>query len=221
MQISCLKGMRISLIGMSGSGKSHWSLKLAQNGFRRFSCDDMIVGRLTQELTGHDGTLMDVGEWMGFPYEPHYKERESKYLVCEIEELRKILQYLSEHNSQENVVVDTTGSVVYTGEELLASLRSITTVVHFETPAEITEQMLKAYKAHPRPVLWRGRFYREPEESNEEALARCYLRLLMSREKLYEKYADVRIDYHTRNREGFGVDDLLKEIQSQVGKEQI
>jgi hypothetical protein len=176
----------------------------------------MIVGRLRQELSRHDGTLMDVGKWMGFPYEPYYKQRESKYLVCEIEEVQKILRYLTGNNSQENVVVDTTGSVIYTGEEVLATLRSTTTVVLFATPAEIKEQMLKAYRAQPRPVVWRDLFYKEPGESNEEALARCYLRLLVSRERLYEKHADVRIDYHTRNREGFGVDDLLNEIQSQV-----
>jgi len=208
--------MRISLIGMSGSGKSYWSIKLAQNGFHRFSCDDMIAARLTQELTRHDGTLMDVGEWMGFPYEPYYKQRESKYLVCEIEELGKILKYLSENNSQENVVVDTTGSVIYTGDEVLAKLRSNTTVVHLATPAEIKEHMLKTYMAQPRPVLWRDLFYKESGESNEEALGRCYLRLLISRERLYEKYADVRIDYDTRSREGFGLNDLLTEIKSQV-----
>ena len=209
-------GMRISLIGMSGSGKSHWSIKLAQNSFLRFCCDDMIVDRLSQELTRHDGTLIDVGEWMGFPYEPQYKERESKYLLCEIEEVGKILEYLSENNSQKNVVVDTTGSVIYAGEEVLARLRSNTTVVHLTTPAEIKEQMLKAYIAKPRPVLWRDLFYQEPGENNEEALARCYLRLLFSRERLYEEQAHVRIDYYTRNREGFGIEDLLKEIQSQV-----
>jgi shikimate kinase len=176
----------------------------------------MIVARLSQELTRHVGTLRDVGEWMGFPYEPQYKQRESKYLLCEIEEVGKILDYLSENNSQKNIVVDTTGSVIYTGEEVLARLRSNTTVVHLTTPAEIQEQMLKSYIARPRPVVWRDLFYKGPGESNEEALARCYLRLLLFRERLYAEQAHVKIDYYTRNREGFGIEDLLKEIQAQV-----
>ena len=83
--------MRLSLIGMSGSGKSHWSIRLAELGFRRFCCDEMIARRLSAELHKADGRAMDLGEWMGFPYEPNYKKREARYLVYEIEALHEIL----------------------------------------------------------------------------------------------------------------------------------
>jgi len=73
--------MRLSLIGMAGSGKSYWSRKLAEHGFRRFCCDDMIEAKLAPELTRSDGTMMKVAEWMGFPYGPHYQECESQYLA--------------------------------------------------------------------------------------------------------------------------------------------
>jgi len=66
--------MRLSLIGMSGSGKSSWSIKLSELGFKRFCCDDMITEKLDRDLTRPDGTCMKLGEWMGFPYEPHYEE---------------------------------------------------------------------------------------------------------------------------------------------------
>lgn len=210
--------MRISLIGMSGSGKSHWSIKLAQNGFHRFCCDDLIAERLAQELIRDDGEVMDVGEWMGFPYEVQYKELESKYLAYEIEVLGQILKYLSRTNPQENIVVDTTGSVIYTGKKILRKLQSNTTVVHLATPPEIKQQMLKSYVTSPRPVLWRDVFYKEPGETNNEALVRCYPRLLFSRERLYEKYAEVTIDYYTRNREGYGVNDFLVEVQAVADK---
>ncbi len=211
--------MNLSLIGMSGSGKSHWSSGLAELGFLRFCCDELIADKLAAELIRSDGTALDLGEWMGFPYEPLYKERESRYLACEIEVIREILNYLSASNSGQKVVVDTTGSVIYTGKDMLERLKSSSTVVHLATPPEIKERMLRVYLDQPRPVLWRDMFSKKHGETNEEALARCYPRLLFSRQRLYEEYADVTIDYYARNQEGFGVKEFLREIQSQIRRQ--
>jgi shikimate kinase len=203
--------MHLSLIGMSGSGKSTWSKKLSGLGFRHFCCDDLITKKLAPELTRPDGTIMELGEWMGFPYESQYKERESKYLAYEIQVLTEILGHVenSENLAEENIVVDTTGSVIYSGKEILSRLRRCTMVVHLSTPREVQELMLKAYLANKRPVLWRDFFRKEPNEANEAALARCYPRLLSSRERLYKQNADVTIDYYTLNQNSFGVDNLL------------
>ena len=204
--------MRFSLIGMSGSGKSYWALKLAGYGFRRFCCDDLIAERLSPQLRKPDGTIASLGEWMGFPYEPHYEEKEAKYLACEIEVLSRILDYLEppESIADENVVVDTTGSVIYTGEKILGGLRKHTTVIRIATPPEVQEKMMKAYIANQRPVLWRGLFSVRPNETNEKALARCYRELLAARERLYERHCDVKIDYYRASEANFGVDDLLE-----------
>ncbi|MEJ2430780.1 MAG: hypothetical protein P8075_17955 [Deltaproteobacteria bacterium] len=208
--------MHLSLIGMSRSGKSHWSSELAKLGFLRFCCDDLIADKLAAELTGSDGTTIDLGEWMGFPYEPQYRERESRYFAGEIAVIEGVLDYLSGSNPEEKVVVDTTGSVIYAGEHILGKLRSTTTVVHLATPPEIKERMLEVYVDQPRPVLWRDNFTKTQGETNEEALARCYSRLLLSRERLYGEHAHVTIDYYVRRREGFGVKDFLGEIQGQI-----
>jgi shikimate kinase len=208
--------MHLSLIGMSGSGKSHWSSELAEVGFLRFCCDEMIADKLAPELIRSDGTALDLGEWMGFPYEPQYKEREYKYLGCEIEVIGEILGYLQGSNPGGKVVVDTTGSVIYTGKDMLERLKSSSTVVHLATPPEVKERMLRVYLNQPRPVLWRDVFYKKRGETNQTALARCYPRLLFSRQRLYEQLADVTIDYYVRNRKGFGVKDFLEEIQSQT-----
>ena len=207
---------KLSLIGMSGSGKSQWSLGLAEKGFTRFCCDDMIAARLTSDLVQPDGIFMEMGRWMGFPYQARYKEREEKYLAMEIEVLGQIVDEFENRGETlgENVVVDTTGSVIYAGDALLARLRRYTTVVHFAVPAAIQSQMLQAYMASPRPVLWRGLFERSPGESAEAALTRCYGKLLASREALYRKHADVTLDYHLRSREDFTVSDLLKAVES-------
>jgi shikimate kinase len=204
---------------MSGTGKSTWAARLAERGFRCFCCDEMITAKLSPELVRPDGKAMTVGEWMGFPYEPHYKERESAYLACEMEVLDEICAYLSDAKSkpEENIVVDTTGSVIYVGEETLRKLRRHTVVVHLATPPEVWEHMLKAYVANQRPVLWRGLFSQEPNESMEEALARCYPRLLSAREQLYERCAHVIVDYYTRQG-SFGVDDLLEIVHRNSGR---
>ncbi len=208
--------MRLSLIGMSGSGKSTWSKNLAEHGFKRFCCDDRIIEKLRSELVRSDGSFMEIGEWMGFPSEASYKERASKYLSYEIEAMLEILEYLERlsDRTESNMVIDTTGSVIYTGKETLARLRRNTTVVHLATPPEVHKQMLKAYLENKRPVLWGNRFIQKAGESLEDALSRNYPKLLSDRERLYKKHADVTIDYYLLNRADFSVDDLLNAVLS-------
>jgi len=206
--------MRITLIGMSGSGKSYWSRKLKERNFKRFPCDDLIARQLFPELVKPDNTVRFLGQWMGFPYQPGYEERESRYLAAEIRVLSEIIRYLENSTGgvQESVVVDTTGSVVYCGEEILQGLRRFTTVVHLSTPAELQGKMMKAYLAHPRPVLWKGLFARKQGEAIEQALERCYPILLATREDLYRRYAHMAVDDFKRRSEGFDVDEFLQEI---------
>jgi shikimate kinase len=195
---------------MSGSGKSTWSIKLSGMGFKRICCDDLITEKLASELTRTNGTVMELGEWMGFPYESQYKERESKYLACEIEVLSEIIESIEKNNHiEKNIVIDTTGSAIYAGEEILKKLCRFTTIIHLSTPLEVQELMLKAYLTHQRPVLWRDFFRKLPNEPNEEALARCYQKLLTHREHLYEQYKDMAIDYYTLNHHEFRVEDFL------------
>ena len=191
-------------------------MKLVEHGFRRFCCDDLIAAKLDPELTRPDGITMELGQWMGFPYEPHYRERESKYLAYEIEVLTEILEYLESRksNPEEKIVLDTTGSVIYAGERILRRLRRYTTVIYLSIPPEVRGQMLKAYLSNPHPMLWRNVFSKDPDETEQEALARCYPRLVVARERLYEHYANVTIDYYRRSEEGFGVSDLLNAVVS-------
>jgi shikimate kinase len=207
--------VRLSLIGMAGSGKSYWSMKLAEYGYRRICCDDLIAARLASELKGPDGSTADMGAWMGLPYEWQYKERESKYLTYETQVMMDILEDLEGQETKvgEPIVVDTTGSVIYTGDAILTRLKGHTTVVYLPIPTEVQETMLKAYLSNPGPMLWRNAFNKRPQETNREALARCYPQLLMARQRLYEPYADVTIDYYRRREEGFGVEDFLNLIR--------
>ena len=209
--------MRLSFIGMSGTGKSHWSSQLVEQGYQRFCCDDLIEQRLEPDLTTADGVTVPMGQWMGFPYEAHYPQREAKYLQLEVEILNEILAYL-ETNPEScagNIVIDTTGSVIYTGSDLLERLQQLTTLVYLDTPLAVQERMRSAYCADPAPVVWGDKFNQQPGESHEAALARCYPELLASRTREYKKWADITLDYHQLRQPTFTVADFLDEI-SQV-----
>ncbi|MGA2026165.1 MAG: hypothetical protein ABSH17_03730 [Syntrophobacteraceae bacterium] len=205
--------MLISLIGMSGSGKSYWSEKLAWHGFRRFCLDALITQKLSDKLKREDLSLLGLGEWMGFPFQDGYQEREELYLSFEKQLMAEILDWIDENaraGSEANVVLDTTGSVIYTGENLLKRLRSLTTIIYFAVPAVIRAAMLRQYLSNPRPVLWRGIFNIEPGESVEEALFRSYNALLDWREGVYRELADIEIDYCTRHNPNFKICDFLE-----------
>jgi len=203
--------MRLSLIGMAGTGKSYWASKLAEHGFKLFCCDDLISKKLALLLKKPDGTTMTMGEWMGFPFHPSYKKRELKYLNLEIEVLNEVLDSLEENDGSPDagVVVDTTGSVIYTGEGILERLHQCTTCVHLSVPPEVRGQLLSAYVSNPHPMLWRGTFSKEPDETHGAALERCYPKLFMARQRLYEQNADIEIDYYTLRKKNFGVSDFL------------
>ena len=207
--------MKFSLIAMSGSGKSYWSAKLANRGFRHFDCDRMIASKFGPVLTSSDGSILSLGEWMGFPYHSGYQRREAQYLEYEKKVLWEIFEAIESDpaSPESKIVIDTTGSVIYTGNELLDKLRRFTTVVYLEIPFELKDQMLRAYRADPRPVLWQGKFDRKPQEKIADTLARCYPELLAERERLYKRCAHVTIPHSQYRQRGWEVADFLDAIE--------
>jgi shikimate kinase len=174
---------------MSGAGKSHWAQKLAGAGFRAIGIDDRIEERLAPELGAGDHIgIGGVAAWMGWPDDPAYRERERKYLECEVASMGEALDEI-QASSEEGIILDTTGSVVYTGEAICRRMQSLTTVAYLEAgPAE--EQVLIArYLSDPKPVLWGDAYVPLPGESTPDAIARCYPQLIAQRKKLYENYA--------------------------------
>jgi shikimate kinase len=203
---------------MSGSGKSYWSAKLSQHGFRHYDCDRMIASKLGPALTRPDGTVLSLGEWMGFPFQRGYHERETQYLAYEKKVLAEIFDAIKNDpaDRQTKTVIDTTGSVIYTGKKCLDQLRRFTTVVYLEIPFEIKDQMLKAYRTAPRPVLWQGQFNRKPHEKDAETLSRCYPKLLAERERLYKRHAHVTIPYNLYRKRGWRTADFLDAIKMRL-----
>ncbi len=84
--------MILTLIGMSGTGKTYWSKKLEEKGFIGYCCDDLVEELLGNELKklGYQG-IQDVSKWMGQPYDAEYKETSATYLQVETAIMQKLL----------------------------------------------------------------------------------------------------------------------------------
>lgn len=206
--------MHVSFIGMSGVGKSYWAKQLAQAGWLHLDCDAMIADRLGEiiEVGQDEDPVHAVGRWMGMPWEDGYEANEARYLELETTATSRALDQLREHDGQ-SVVIDTTGSVIYTGSETLTHLKQKTRTVYFEVPDDVRQQMVELYLSEPKPVLWQSGYRPKAGESQGDALARCYAELLADRAERYRALADVVIDYHAVREPGFSVDDLLKMIR--------
>lgn len=180
---------KLCLMGMSGSGKTFWSNRLEGYGYRVISCDGCIEKKLAGNLDlGGAGGIGAVAAWMGWPDSAAYPEREEKYLQCEIEVMKETLREL-EFAKDEKIVVDSTGSVIYTGDEICRRLQQSATVIYLEASAEERATLVERYLRDPKPVLWGSHFAPAANESAQETIARCYPQLIEHRRKLYEKYA--------------------------------
>ncbi|HKW65318.1 MAG TPA: hypothetical protein VJN89_22395 [Candidatus Acidoferrum sp.] len=181
--------MRLALIGMSGSGKTFWTKKLAEKGVPAVHCDDKIEQRLAPRLCpgGYSG-INGVAAWMGWPDSATYAERESEYLAEEIHTLDEVLNEL-EAQPEKSLVLDTTGSVIYAGNHLLMRLRRQMTIVYLAATEQERQLLIERYLSDPKPVLWRGAFQAKSGEKPRETVARCYPALIEARRRSYEALA--------------------------------
>jgi len=187
------KPLRLALVGMSGVGKSYWTTRLAAENIPAISCDSQIESRLAHKLQegGFQG-INGVAAWMGWPDRPEYAERESQYLSEEIASLDEALTSL-EKDPRCELVLDTTGSVIYTGNNLLFRLRKLMTVVYLAASNEEHKLLIQRYLKDPKPVLWRGAFQPRHGEAPRDTVARCYPALLAARRQGYQTLAHCTI----------------------------
>lgn len=205
--------MRIALIGMSGSGKSFWSQILGRHGFDTFGCDDHIGRRLAAAGEIDHPSLDHLGRWMGFPFEPDFGRRERLYLSIEQTVMDELLTRLEaepdDGDPGSSLVIDTTGSVIYTGDATMRRLRQQTVVIYLALPPAHRDTLRREYEKRPRPVLWQGHFQQNHGEMEEDALRRCYADLIEARDKLYRHYAHLEILWEPYSRQTPDVATLL------------
>jgi hypothetical protein len=188
------KRLRLALVGMSGSGKSFWTKKLAAAGWGSVGCDDLIEQRLTPRLAagGYSG-INGVAAWMGWPNSATYAQREAEYLAEEIGVMDEFLNNLEKDSSGAPIVLDTTGSVIYAQNNILMRLRRQMTVVHLANSNDEQRMLVERYLNDPKPVLWRGTFHVKDQETPRETVARCYPLLITARRKSYETLAHCEV----------------------------
>jgi len=210
------KPLRLALIGMSGAGKTFWTKKLAEQGVPVISSDDRIEQKLRPRLAadGYSG-INGVAAWMGWPDRPGYGARESDYLAEEIHTLDEILTEL-EKQREKSLVLDTTGSVIHTGNNLLMRLRRQMTIVYLAASAEEQQLLIERYLNDPKPVLWRGAFQPKPRESPRETVARCFPALIAARRQSYEALAHCTLEVAALRDGSLDADVFLKMIQSKI-----
>lgn len=200
----------IGLIGMSGAGKSAWASRLADAGFTWIHCDELIADRLRAEYELGAGSVYDLGDWMGLPYEPRYAAREALYLAHETAVLRELAATLAGQPPATQIVIDTTGSAIYADPAVLGRIRQIATLIYLAVAPDQHAQLVAAYQARPRPVIWGGHYQPQPGEPPEAALARCYPLLLAERERQYARLAHATLAASQHADPAFTTEDLLR-----------
>lgn len=199
----------VVLIGMSNVGKSTLAPKLEDLGFTRICCDDEIEKRLGPQLLelGYKG-INDVAKWMGFPFDERYPVNSATYLRHEVDVMTKVIERLF---VGERLVVDTTGSVIYTGESILRIIRMLSTVILLDATEGLQDELYRKYMVEPKPVLWGDDAYAPlVGEHPMVALGRCYPNLLKTRNVRYRKLAHVAINHLDVRAEGYTLEDFLK-----------
>jgi len=114
-------------------------------------------------------------------------------------------------------VLDTTGSVIYTGNNLLMRLRRQMTIVHLAASTEEQQLLIERYLSDPKPVLWCGAFQSRAGEKPRETVARCYPALIGVRRQSYEALAHCALQVSALRDRSLDAPAFLKMIQDKTG----
>ena len=178
--------LRLAFVGMSNAGKSYRSRVLRdENDFMWYEVDSAI-----QKDLGFDN--MDaISEWMQQPYTEGFKQRQQQYLDSESRCTK--LDHLD--TGGRNLAFDTTGSFIYLDQDALDWLHRETMVINIDVGEEDIARMVRKYFEEPKPVVWGDFFNKETEETNDDALMRCFPILLHDRLERYRGFAHLTIPF--------------------------
>ncbi|MBI2549966.1 hypothetical protein HYV83_02180 [Candidatus Woesearchaeota archaeon] len=205
--------LRISIVGMSNVGKTRRAKSLIADSSLNFIwvCgDDLVEAKLQPYLEGKGFKGVNgVAAWMGQPYEARYPETQNLFLKFEEEAMAEI-----DYSVPKNLIIDTTGSVIYLSQEALQQLKQKTLIVYLEATEDVRKLLFERYISNPKPVVWGTSFNCKENETDLEALKRCYPQLLEYRAIRYKQLADITIPHNVlRDTSGR---QFLKEVRKRL-----
>ena len=169
-EFKALPNKSITLIGMSGAGKSYISSQLEGWGWRNYSCDYEIgANSLKDELAiGAAFTMDDIGALSdylgklgnidkgGFPLDK-FKARQKAYYDAEV----KALQVMAVSEDRD-FIHDSTGSLCEVEDDaLMQELGEKTLFVYLKTDKEDDKKVLKRARDYPKPLFFPPPFLEE------------------------------------------------------------
>lgn len=149
----------VTLMGMSGVGKSYLAELLAGWGWARYGCDAEIGAMLANEAAGQG--IGDLAAFLGKLGNlakgglelSEFRRRQRLYSDAEVESLRAAKQAL--HSTKRDFVLDSTGSLCEVEDEaLLADLGGQTLFLYIQTSPEEEAEILRRAEEFPKPLYF-------------------------------------------------------------------
>lgn len=203
--------MIITLIGMSGVGKSYWSSRLEKEaGFKRICCDDLIGEALEKKLVklGVKPDLNSIAKWRGLPYEEKYQANERLQIMNEQEVMEAVCEEI-ERMESEDIVVDTSGSMVYIDPMVITRLKNHSLMVYIVANEEQVTELYNDEVIFRRPLVWGAAYKQNQNENSTEAMRRCFADLIKWRASQYERWSDISIPYNQLRNETLNTEQFL------------
>ena len=195
--------LKVAFIGMSNIGKSYTAMRLAT----KYNFSLIEVDKIIWENLGHDS--MDAfAKWQGHPYTDGYADREKHSIALETNATRKALK-----TGKRNPIIDTTGSVIYTHDDVLKTLQKDFYVVYIEAMEDHLERLKTQYFNHPKPLVWAGHYKKLSGKTETESILECYPKLLASRGKAYAKQANVTLPSTLILNPDVSIDDIFEALK--------
>lgn len=157
------KKRAITLIGMSGVGKTYFSEILEGWGWARYSCDGEIgkdLLGLTDEMKSSD--IGALHKFLGMPGDEakgglpirEFKRRQNLYKNAEIVSLMELRQRI-EAAGERNFVNDSTGSLVeITNPDVIEFVGQLTKVVYIRGSGDQKQVLLDRAQSDPKPLYY-------------------------------------------------------------------
>ncbi len=153
----CFMNKTVTLLGMSGAGKTHFSQRLAQWGWMHYSNDFEIAKLLGIDVNVDD--LSPLSDFIGQLGDPDkgglsledFKDRQRQYYDAEC----LVLDNLAGVAVEGNIVNDSTGSFCeITDETLIARVAEQGVFIYVEADPDSHDDIIARAQAYPKPLFF-------------------------------------------------------------------